>query len=69
MGNAVNHSHKKLPVMLFGGGFDHQKQIDCVQKGKLRYPLSSVHNSILKQIGLQTKNIAGESGYVKELFA
>ena len=69
LGDANKHSNKKLPVILFGGGFAHKKEIKCIRKGELVYSLSKLHNSILKQVGLKPKNIAGENGIVEELFA
>jgi hypothetical protein len=68
MGDASTHSNKKLPVILFGGGFNHKNKIDCIEGGELKTPLSAVYNSILKQMGLQTKNFAGVNQIVKELF-
>ena len=69
LGDASTHSNKNLPVILFGGGFNHQNKIDCIRDGKLVLPLCNVYNSIIKQVGLKTRNFAGVNQIVKELFA
>lgn len=68
MGDASTHNNKNLPVILFGGGFNHQNKIECFKDGELTTPLSGVYNSILKQMGLETKNFAGVNKIIKELF-
>jgi hypothetical protein len=68
MGDASTHSNKNLPVILFGGGFNHKNSLDCIKDGELKIPLSNVYNSILKQLGMKTKRFAGLNKTVEELF-
>ena len=67
IGNASSHHMKNVPGVLFGGGLKHQGEFQCKKGRKIEVDVATVHNTILKQIGLKPINIQGQTRYIKEL--
>ena len=69
MADANSHDNKRAPFFLFGGGFNHQEEIDCQDSaGKVHYPTMSLYSSLLKQCGLKDIQFSGNREIIKELF-
>jgi hypothetical protein len=67
MGNASSHSNKNLPVILAGGGLNHQQHIVCPAEDHKRVPLCNLWLSALQWFGLETERFNRSSGTFSEL--
>ena len=69
MACANRHLSDRTPTFLFGGGFNHQESIDCLDsKQQRRYSNSTLFSSILKQSGMKNLKFNGNKKVIKELF-
>ena len=62
MGNAHTHSNRNLPVLLAGGGLDHQGHLVCPEEKGKRIPLSNLWLSSLQWFGLETERFGRSTG-------
>ncbi|MEL7500606.1 MAG: DUF1552 domain-containing protein [Planctomycetota bacterium] len=54
MGNGSSHSNRNLPVILAGGGMNHQGHVICPAEDHKRVPLSNLWLSTLQWFGVET---------------
>jgi hypothetical protein len=65
MGSANAHSNDNLPVLLAGGGFRHAGHLAFDRKNN--YPLSNLHVSLLRRLGIPLDRFASSTGTMKGL--
>lgn len=65
LGNASNHSNKKLPVLLAGGRFQHGQHL--VFDPPDTTPLCNLFVSMLQQLGIKTDSFGTSTGTLKGL--
>ncbi|MDE0767142.1 MAG: DUF1552 domain-containing protein [Opitutaceae bacterium] len=62
MGNAHTHSNRDIPVLLAGGGLDHQGHLVCPEEKGKRVPLSNLWLSSLQWFGLDVERFGRSTG-------
>ena len=62
MGNGSNHSNRNLPVILAGGGLQHQGHVVCPSDDPKRVPLSNLWLSTLQWFGLERERFSRSTG-------
>lgn len=62
MGNGSSHSNRNLPVILAGGGMNHQGHVVCPDEEHKRVPLSNLWLSTLQWFGIQTDRFGKSTG-------
>ncbi len=62
MGNGSSHSNRNLPVILAGGGMNHQGHIVCPAEDHKRVPLSNLWLSTLQWFGVETDRFGKSTG-------
>ncbi|MBT7867181.1 MAG: DUF1552 domain-containing protein, partial [Opitutales bacterium] len=62
MGNAHTHSNRDIPVLLAGGGLDHQGHLVCPEEKSKRIPLSNLWLSSLQWFGLDIERFGRSTG-------
>lgn len=68
MADANRHSSRDVPAFLFGGGFKHQKCIECKDDyGKQTITTAQLYSTILKQAGFNDPGFSGNKQIIKEL--
>ena len=59
LGNASNHTHNNLPIMLVGGGIKHKQHV--VLKGP-QTPLCNLYLEILNHMGVKQDRFGSSTG-------
>ena len=63
LSDAARHSNRDLPIMLAGGGFQHQGHVDVQQKhNKKATPLNNLYTSMLQNFGLEVERYNSATG-------
>lgn len=62
MGNGSSHSNRNLPVILAGGGMNHQGHIVCPVEEHKRVPLSNLWLSTLQWFGVESDRFGKSTG-------
>ena len=62
MGNAHTHSNRDLPVLLAGGGLNHQGHLVCPEEKGKRVPLSNLWLSSLQWFGMDIERFGRSTG-------
>jgi hypothetical protein len=62
MGNASNHSNRDLPVLLAGGGLQHQGHLVCPAEESKRIQLSNLWLSTLQWFGVERERFGRSTG-------
>ncbi|MEM1224952.1 MAG: DUF1552 domain-containing protein [Planctomycetota bacterium] len=62
MSDGSIHSNRNLPVLLAGGGLDHQGHVVCPGDHHQRVPLSNLWLSVLQWFGLETERFGKSTG-------
>jgi hypothetical protein len=62
MGNGSSHSNRNLPVILAGGGMNHQGHIVCPAEDHKRVPLSNLWLSTLQWFGVEADRFGKSTG-------
>jgi len=62
MGNAHTHSNRDLPILLAGGGLDHQGHLVCPEEKGKRVPLSNLWLSSLQWFGMDIERFGRSTG-------
>ena len=62
MGNGSSHSNRNLPVILAGGGIDHQGHMVCPAEDHKRVPLSNLWLSTLQWFGVEADRFGKSTG-------
>lgn len=62
MGNGSSHSNRNLPVILAGGGMNHQGHVVCPEDEHKRVPLSNLWLSTLQWFGVEIERFGKSSG-------
>ncbi|MEM9367860.1 MAG: DUF1552 domain-containing protein [Planctomycetota bacterium] len=62
MSDGSIHSNRNLPVLLAGGGLDHQGHVVCPGDDHQRVPLSNLWLSVLQWFGLETERFGKSTG-------
>jgi len=62
MGNGSSHSNRNLPVILAGGGMNHQGHMVCPIEGHKRVPLSNLWLSTLQWFGVEADRFGKSTG-------
>ena len=62
MGNGSSHSNRNLPVILAGGGMNHQGHIVCPVEDHKRVPLSNLWLSTLQWFGVEADRFGKSTG-------
>ena len=67
MSDGSKHSNKNLPVLMAGGGLNHQGHIISPEEHHRRIPLSNLWLSALQWFGVERDNFAKSTGTFSEL--
>lgn len=62
MGNGSSHSNRDLPVILAGGGLQHQGHVLCPSDDHKRIPLSNLWLSTLQWFGIERERFSRSTG-------
>ena len=62
MGNGSSHSNRNLPVILAGGGMNHQGHVVCPAEDHKRVPLSNLWLSMLQWFGVEVGRFGKSTG-------
>jgi len=62
MGDAARHSNRNLPVVVAGGGFQHQGHLDCKTPSGRQTPLNNLYTTMLQNFGVETERFNGATG-------
>jgi hypothetical protein len=62
MGNGSSHSNRNLPVILAGGGMNHQGHVVCPAEDHNRVPLSNLWLSTLQWFGVEADRFGKSTG-------
>ena len=62
MGNGSTHSNRDLPVILAGGGLNHQGHLACPEEGRRRIQLSNLWLSVLQWFGVERQRFGRSTG-------
>lgn len=62
MGNGSSHSNRDLPVILAGGGLQHQGHVVCPEADSKRIPLSNLWLSALQWFGAERERFGRSTG-------
>ncbi|WP_419195007.1 DUF1552 domain-containing protein [Novipirellula herctigrandis] len=62
MGNGSSHSNRNLPVILAGGGMNHQGHVVCPAEDHKRVPLSNLWLSTLQWFGVESDRFGKSTG-------
>ncbi len=62
MGNGSSHSNRNLPVILAGGGINHQGHVVCPAEDHKRVPLSNLWLSTLQWFGVEADRFGKSTG-------
>jgi hypothetical protein len=62
MGNGSSHSNRNLPVILAGGGMNHQGHMVCPAEDHKRVPLSNLWLSTLQWFGVEADRFGKSTG-------
>ena len=62
MGNGSSHSNRNLPVILAGGGMNHQGHMVCPVEDHKRVPLSNLWLSTLQWFGVEADRFGKSTG-------
>lgn len=62
MGNGSSHSNRNLPVILAGGGINHQGHVVCPAEDRKRVPLSNLWLSTLQWFGVSAERFGKSTG-------
>ena len=62
MGNGSSHSNSDLPVILAGGGLQHQGHVVCPENAHQRVPLCNLWLSALHWFGMEAERFNRSSG-------
>lgn len=62
MGNAHTHSNRDLPILLAGGGLEHQGHLICPEEKGKRVPLSNLWLSALQWFGMDIERFGRSTG-------
>ena len=62
MGNGSSHSNRNLPVILAGGGINHQGHMVCPVEDHRRVPLSNLWLSTLQWFGVEADRFGKSTG-------
>ena len=62
MGNGSTHSNRDLPVILAGGGLNHQGHLVCPAEEHKRIPLSNLWLSTLQWFGVERERFGRSNG-------
>ena len=62
MGNGSNHSNRDLPVILAGGGIEHQGHVVCPAEEHKRIQLSNLWLSTLQWFGVERERFGRSTG-------
>ena len=62
MGDGSRHSNKNLPVILAGGGLNHQGHLVCPAEAHKRIPLSNLWLSALQWFGVERDSFGKSTG-------
>jgi hypothetical protein len=65
MSNGAAHTTNNMPMMLFGGGFKHGR--DLVFDVHRNYPLPNLFVSMLQRLGLEVDKVASSTGTMRGL--
>jgi hypothetical protein len=68
MADAMKHSNRDTPTYLFGGGFNHKTQIECMNGDEQKYSIASLFASVMKQCGVRKPDFNGTTKVIPELF-
>ena len=68
MGDPSRHTMQDMSVILAGGGFKHQKIVNCKDKGRSVHTLANLYVSLLHQAGLKDiDSFAGVAGHMDDI--
>lgn len=62
MSDGSTHSNRNLPVLLAGGGLQHQGHVQCPSEEHRRVPLSNLWLSVLNWFGVETDRFGRSTG-------
>lgn len=62
MGDAARHSNRNLPVVLAGGGLQHQGHVHCKTSGGETTPLNNLYTTMLQRFGVEIESFNGATG-------
>ena len=62
MGNGSSHSNRNLPVILAGGGINHQGHVVCPAEDHKRVPLSNLWLPTLQRFGVEADRFGKSTG-------
>ena len=62
MSDGSIHSNRNLPVLLAGGGLNHQGHVICPSEQHQRVPLSNLWLSVLQWFGVRTESFGRSTG-------
>jgi hypothetical protein len=62
MSDGSIHSNRNLPVLLAGGGIDHQGHVVCPAEQRKRVPLSNLWLSVLRWFGAEAERFGRSTG-------
>lgn len=65
LGDGSARASNNLPVLLAGGGFQHQGHI-ALDRAK-NYPLSNLYVRMLRQLGIPSESFGSSTGVLSEL--
>jgi hypothetical protein len=62
MSDGSKHSNRDLPVLLAGGGINHQGHVICPHEDHKRVPLSNLFLSVLHWFGAESDRFGKSTG-------
>ena len=62
MGYGGTHSNRNLPILVAGGGFDHQGHVDTRDSGGDNMPLCNLFVTLLRRFGIQRDSFNTSTG-------
>ena len=65
LGNGSNHSSQNLPVVVFGGGYNHQKYISYTPANET--PLCNLYLTTLQKMGVPEERFSTSTGIINQL--
>lgn len=68
LSDASRHSNRNLPIILAGGGLNHQGHYDAKQRHNGRQtPLNNLYTTMLQHFGIETESFNGATGDLNHL--
>ena len=62
MSDASTHSNRNLPVLIAGGGLEHQGHVICPDEDHKRVPLANLWLSVLQWFGSDASRFGRSTG-------